>query len=199
VESETPQGPHLPSPGEYQKVHERARRDPLTGLLNTVEFRKGVEQRIAEALRGKAKPALILMDLDEFKRINDTHGHEAGDEVIKTIAATLRHNETDTPDFGGRLGGDEFGFLVDLFSRSGTEQTDEEKLAIIAERIRESFAVFAQTDKVAGLEPSFSMGLAVWTPGMEARDLLELADTEMYKQKSAGRTETGLEQEPAKS
>jgi diguanylate cyclase (GGDEF)-like protein len=197
-------GPHLPSPKEYQEVHERARRDELTGLLNQGAFKSDVASRLQTAERGGAKPGLIYIDLDEFKLINDTHGHGMGDKIIKAVAATLRHNEADVPDFAGRLGGDEFGFLVDLTPRTDNQQAEDERLKAIVERVRGNFAALLETEEFAELKKigvGISIGSTIWHPGMSAQELVDAADQSMYEQKNGGKnpakdgilTVTGLE------
>jgi len=93
------------------ELAERARRDPLTGLLNHRAFHAAVAEEAARARRYRGKLALVLFDLDSFKALNDTEGHQEGDRVLRAVAAalirTLRVN-----DRAGRLGGDEFGALL---------------------------------------------------------------------------------------
>jgi diguanylate cyclase (GGDEF)-like protein len=90
---------------------ERARRDPLTGLLNHRAFHAAVAEETARARRYRGRLALVLFDLDGFKQVNDTEGHQEGDRLLRafasTLARTLRQN-----DRAGRLGGDEFGALL---------------------------------------------------------------------------------------
>jgi diguanylate cyclase (GGDEF)-like protein len=191
VHSEAPYGPHPPSIGDYKEVYEKSRRDQMTGLLNKEAFKSDVAGRLQLAERGRAKPALIYIDLDKFKLINDTHGHGMGDKIINAIAATLRHNEAEVPDFAGRLGGDEFGFLVDLTPRTDNQQAEEERLKAIVERVRENFAALLETAEFAELEKigvGVSVGSAVWRPGVSAQELVDTADQNMYQQKNGGKS-----------
>lgn len=93
------------------ELAERARRDPLTGLLNHKAFHAALAAEAARARRYRGKLALVLFDLDNFKALNDAEGHQEGDRVLRAVAAafsrTLREN-----DRAGRLGGDEFGAIL---------------------------------------------------------------------------------------
>ena len=90
---------------------ERARRDPLTGLLNHGAFHAVVADELARARRYRGRLALVLFDLDGFKEVNDTEGHQEGDRLLRTFASALSRTLR-TNDQPGRLGGDEFGALL---------------------------------------------------------------------------------------
>ena len=90
---------------------ERARRDPLTGLLNHKAFHATVTAEASRARRYRGKLALVLFDLDNFKELNDTEGHQEGDRLLRAVAAALTRTLRET-DPAGRLGGDEFGALL---------------------------------------------------------------------------------------
>ena len=93
------------------ELDERARRDPLTGLLNHRAFHAAVAEETARARRYRGRLALVLFDLDGFKRVNDTEGHQEGDRLLRAFASTLVRTLREN-DRAGRLGGDEFGALL---------------------------------------------------------------------------------------
>ena len=90
---------------------ERARRDPLTGLLNHRAFHAAVAQETARARRYRGRLALVLFDLDGFKQVNDTEGHQEGDRLLRAFGSALARTVRES-DCAGRLGGDEFGALL---------------------------------------------------------------------------------------
>src|SRR5207253_4373248 len=119
-----------------------ARRDPLTGLAN----RRAFEERLHEELARGAPFGLAVLDLDDFKRVNDTHGHEAGDEVLRRVAAVLaRGVRADEGVF--RIGGEEFAVLV---------AGDRDAVVRVAERARAALLV----DRRGQPLPTLSAGVA---------------------------------------
>jgi diguanylate cyclase (GGDEF)-like protein/PAS domain S-box-containing protein len=156
----------------------RASRDDLTGLPNRVEFVDRLERALVAAARSGERVAVLYLDLDGFKAINDTLGHEAGDDVLVAIAhrvrAALRPSDT-----AGRLAGDEFTVLID-------EIDDDEDALEVAARIVGAVAVPVA---VAGqsIMLSVSVGLAFGDGTTSAADLLRDADTAMSEAKSSRR------------
>jgi diguanylate cyclase (GGDEF)-like protein len=156
-------------------THAEARRDALTGVAN----RRALDERLEEALRAAAaveqEVALVLFDLDDFKRFNDEGGHAAGDVVLEQVArAATRVLRAGEELF--RVGGDEFAVVVEGGEDAGTQ---------VAERIRD--ALDAQTR--GGSLPTMSAGVA-WFPG-DARtmnDLLAVADEALYASKRRGKS-----------
>jgi diguanylate cyclase (GGDEF)-like protein len=158
-----------------QELEHQAFHDPLTGLANRLLFM----DRTAYALsRRTGNAALLYIDLDDFKPINDTLGHEAGDELLQAVAQRLR-NSLRTADTAARLGGDEFAvLLVDI---------QEEHAGIVADRIMralsEAYTLAGRTARI-----SASMGLAFADSGtMGADDLVRNADAAMYVSKHGGK------------
>ena len=156
-----------------------ANHDPLTGLANRARFLERLHEALLNADRDNTHCALLLLDLDRFKAINDTLGHHAGDHLLKDVAARLLNcvRETDTVS---RLGGDEF---VVILTRLKSLQAAE----VIAENIiRELGRPF----EVEGhqVNSGASIGIAMYPQdGGEAGDLLQKADLAMYRAKSSGR------------
>ncbi len=156
--------------GELVKL---ATTDPLTGLLTRRAFFDRAQTAIARAQLGQALSA-VMLDLDHFKRINDTHGHEGGDIVLKRVAEELSF----LPTITARLGGEEFVFLLDT--------PFDESLAI-ADAFRRSvqdLAIFAGDRRIP---VTCSMGIAEWEPADTIDTLLRRADIALYEAKRSGR------------
>ncbi|KQV91076.1 hypothetical protein ASD15_03225 [Massilia sp. Root351] len=153
--------------------------DALTGLPARALFLDSLAHAIRRAGRRKERLAVLFLDLDKFKQVNDTLGHAAGDELLRAVAATLRGSVRDF-DSVARLGGDEFVLLLDSPLADATP-------GMIAERIGEHLA---RPVTVAGQQHviTASMGLSLYPDdGGSAEDLLRQADIAMYRAKEAGR------------
>jgi diguanylate cyclase (GGDEF)-like protein len=161
------------------RLAKRANFDPLTGLVNRALLRDRLEHALARARRGPGHTALMYLDLDGFKAVNDRHGHAAGDEVLRLVAgrlrATVRAGET-----VARLGGDEFVVLIE-------PPTDGAAAAAAAERILEALrAPFP----AAGMEirVTASIGVAVFPEdAADGETLLCNSDAAMLRAKKSGR------------
>jgi len=160
--------------GVVSDLDQRARHDSLTGLLNRQEFEERAGLELARQRRHPGELSLIAVDLDNFKALNDTHGHPAGDRVLKHLSRIL-DAETRRIDAVARVGGDEF--LV-LLPSSGEQQTRN-----VAERLLEA----ARSSGTA--EGAFSVSLGVAVAGPDPVTLLKLwaaADEALYAAKRAG-------------
>jgi diguanylate cyclase (GGDEF)-like protein len=167
---------------ERQKAEDRVRtlayHDPLTGLPNrTLLMDRGLLS-LAASKRYKEKTAVMLIDLDKFKEINDRLGHESGDEVLKEVAGRLK-NSLRLIDTVCRLGGDEFAILI-------SEIKDPQAAAVVAgkllEVVRRPVALGGKTAGVSG-----SIGIAIYPDdGEDLPTLLKAADRAMYEAKKAG-------------
>ncbi|MBL8453095.1 MAG: EAL domain-containing protein, partial [Zoogloea sp.] len=156
-----------------------ARHDLLTRLPNRFLLRDRAEQAFAHAVRAETRVALLLLDLDHFKHINDSLGHPAGDALLQTCADRLRSTTRDT-DTVSRQGGDEFLVLL-------TDIRDSDDIAPIVEKIMHTLA---RPCLLAGQEMSLScsVGLAVHPEdGTDFDTLIRNADAAMYNAKEAGR------------
>ena len=156
-----------------------AERDALTGLYNRHRFNEELARMIAEAQRQSSRLALLFFDLDDFKYINDTFGHRAGDamliRVAGEVAGQVRRNE-----LFSRLGGDEFAILVPDIS--------DEMLRVLAERITQSIATVRFQFEGENLRLTTSLGIAVYPDHADnAQDLIARADMAMYMAKEAGK------------
>ena len=156
-----------------------AERDALTGLYNRHRFNEELARMIADAGRHDSRVALLFFDLDDFKYINDTFGHRAGDamliRVAGEVAGQVRRNE-----IFARLGGDEFAVLVPDIS--------DEMLRVLAERITYSIARVRFQFEGQSLRLTSSLGIAVYPEHADnVEDLIARADTAMYQAKEAGK------------
>ncbi|QDQ27092.1 EAL domain-containing protein [Chitinimonas arctica] len=156
-----------------------AERDALTGLYNRHAFQEQLAAMLTEAERNQEGLAVLYFDLDEFKYVNDTFGHGAGDELLKRVAqdisAQVRRNE-----FFARLGGDEFAILV--------PSCDEAEASHLAARIVASVSSIQLNVDNQPLRLSSSLGVALYPLHAEqAEELVAHADTAMYHAKSAGK------------
>ncbi len=161
-----------------------ARNDFLTKLYNRFSFDERLEHAVAHADRFGHKVALLLIDLDDFKYVNDTHGHTVGDELLIAIAERLK-GFVRRVDTLARIGGDEFAIIL-------SECDDLRQVADFASRIR---SMLAQPVHVEGreLRVTGSLGIAVYpAAGTEVKDLLRQADLALYKVKNSGGNNVGF-------
>lgn len=170
-------GEHLRS--ELQKVRLLSLTDEFTGLPNRRAFMRNLQEEIGRVQRYGAPLALALIDLDEFKRINDTHGHNGGDEVLRCYAAEVlsvlrRH------DVVARYGGEEFAVMLPNTLENGA-------FAAINKARQRSQEVHCDIGGKAIPLPSFSAGIAMYREGESPTDLIERADRALYAAKSLGR------------
>ena len=149
--------------------------DELTGLANRRGFEEYLGRTLSSALRYEEGGVLAYLDLDNFKQVNDTHGHQAGDMVLKAVATILKR-DTRTSDFVARLHGDEFAILL---VRAGTKGGFA-RLRLIDHCLNNSTVSFG------GLEIPLkaSMGAVVYGPDSTAEQLLRDADAAMYGAKN---------------
>jgi len=152
--------------------------DSLTELANRRHFLNLAESEVSRSSRYHRELSLFLIDIDHFKRVNDTHGHGAGDEVLRAVAGLFR-KAVRSHDVVGRMGGEEFAVLL--------PETRADQAAILAERLRR--AVFERTVVVRGVEIrcAISVGVAGLRPGESLDDFLIRADSALYDAKNAGR------------
>jgi diguanylate cyclase (GGDEF)-like protein len=153
--------------------------DPLTFLPNRRKIVSSLQHEVLRSNRYRTPLSISMMDVDHFKRINDSHGHAAGDEVLRTLASVLREGTRD-PDTAGRLGGEEFLVLLpNAQLRDAAKQAER-----LCKRIRElSINVNGQN-----LSVTVSVGLAEYRIGEEGwEEFLQRADAAMYQAKHHGR------------
>jgi diguanylate cyclase (GGDEF)-like protein len=154
------------------------RHDKLTGLPDRAQFSKSVQKAILQAKAGEGAVAVIMADLDNFKRFNTDYGHEEGDCILKAAALRLQ-NALSAGQYLARTGGDEFSILTSLRSPGDAAKA--------AERIRDSFLGQLRTDK-GRYELRASIGVAVWPQdGQDQESLLSAADLAMQSCKNQGK------------
>ncbi|PYC44702.1 diguanylate cyclase [Pseudomonas soli] len=164
------------------QLHRLAHHDPLTGLPNRLVFEERLEGALASARRNYSRVALVFIDLNGFKTINDSLGHAAGDQVLKTTATRL-YEALRNSDSVARLGGDEFVTVLEGLS---TERTPEDEARVIAERLLVSLDTpisVGNTRRRVGV----SLGIALFPEHGQTRDqLIHVADLAMYEAKRSG-------------
>lgn len=162
----------------YDRIEELAEIDDLTGAFNRRSIMRKLSHDIARSARLKRACSVALIDLDWFKRINDTYGHPAGDEVLRTFSITAFANLREVDSFG-RYGGEEFMLVL--------PETSQSEAVRILDRLR---LIFAEIDW-SGLSPaltiSLSAGVATWHPSETTEALLARADAALYSAKRSGR------------
>ncbi len=153
--------------------------DRLTGLLNRGTWENLVDAEFERYRRYGNATSLVMFDIDHFKPVNDTHGHLAGDEVIRHTARVIR-NALRHADRAGRYGGEEFGIIL--------PETDAAGAAVICERIRETIAQSTVRTSVADIRYTVSLGISQLGDGPENyMEWLAEADKALYQAKETGR------------
>jgi diguanylate cyclase (GGDEF)-like protein len=152
--------------------------DALTGTQNRRYFDDALREYLAEFGRIGKPVGLMILDLDHFKAVNDTHGHDVGDEVLRSVADCLQ-NFTRYHDVVARLGGEEFAIVV--------PNMDEFQLQKFAERIRQAIAALVIRAGSATMRVTTSVGLAVWDGREDPDAFYRRADRMLYQAKKQGR------------
>jgi two-component system, cell cycle response regulator len=154
-----------------------AQHDSLTKLWNHGAILRFLDQEISRARRAQTSVGVLMIDIDHFKRINDTYGHPAGDAILKEVSHRLALG-TRTYDWVGRYGGEEFVVVV--------ADSNAETVALCAERLRESVASTPMSALGTEVQVTVSVGAALLS-GSEHSDILQLADAALYRAKNNGR------------
>ncbi len=161
-----------------QTLEHAALTDGLTGMQNRRYFDDALKEYLDEFGRIDRPVGLMIVDLDHFKLINDTHGHDVGDEVLRAVANCLK-DITRYHDVVARLGGEEFAVVA--------PNMDSDTMVRFAERIRKAIAGMAVLSGNVRLKVTASVGLAIWDRKETAEDLFRRADQQLYQAKNAGR------------
>jgi len=168
-----------------QKMYDAALRDPLTKVYNKKFLLDHLSQEVSYAKRHQSKLTLIMFDLDHFKRVNDTYGHVAGDQVLiqtsARVSALLRGE-----DVFARYGGEEFCIVL--------RGTSLENAGGLAERIRATIEEHVYCSASVELRATASLGVAEYDGDGDVAALIEWADSALYAAKSAGRNRVLLKQ-----
>lgn len=155
-----------------------ANTDGLTGVLNRRRFMELSRQEVARSHRYGGPLSLIMLDVDHFKAVNDSYGHEVGDEVLVSLSQVCRQVLRQV-DLFGRVGGEEFMALL--------PETGLEGAAMVAERLRTALAAHAVSVSKPEVRVTISLGVAQLSPETHLSDLMRLADDAMYQAKQNGR------------
>jgi diguanylate cyclase (GGDEF)-like protein len=164
-----------------KRLEEQATTDGMTGLLNKRALIVEAERRLATAARFKKPLSVLVTDIDFFKKVNDTYGHDVGDVVIKGMGDILRRIKRDT-DIVGRFGGEEFVIVC--------EHTDEEGAKNLAERVRRELETTTFQTELGPLNVTASVGVAPFpAAGNDWTQLFKATDEALYVAKRGGRNQ----------
>jgi two-component system, cell cycle response regulator len=162
----------------FEEVKSLAVRDGLTGLYNYRYFSEIMRYEVEKCRRYNIPLALIFLDIDDFKAINDANGHPQGDQILKRVAALLRGGIRQA-DLLCRYGGDEFALLL--------TQTSAEQALVLAERLRRLISQTPLSSPRQNYQVTISIGVAELEPGMDWEGLLKAADAAHYRAKEGGK------------
>ena len=162
---------------QEERMRFMAQHDSLTGLPNRYSMQERLGLALALAKRNRKKVAVMLVDLDGFKKVNDTRGHNAGDQVLTVVAQRMRSSVRGS-DTVARIGGDEFVVLAGDLDRA-------EVAAMIAEKISDMVQLPIAIEGGAPWKITCSIGISVFPDAQASAELLEQADRAMYRAKAA--------------
>lgn len=167
----------------YRAATQSALRDPLTDTGNRIAMDQTLQREIEMSRRHLQPLSLLMLDIDHFKHINDTHGHSAGDDVLRAVAASIK-SQLRNVDMVFRFGGEEFLILL--------SNTGREAAAMVGERLR--FAAQARNYSADGntIELTVSLGCSTLLPGESSESLLRRADSALYVAKREGRNRLAM-------
>ena len=167
----------------YRAATQSALRDPLTGAGNRIAMEQTLQREIEMSRRHVQPLSVLMLDIDHFKRVNDSHGHSAGDDVLKAVAASIK-SQLRNVDMVFRYGGEEFLILL--------SNTGREAAAMVGERLR--YAAQAAEYYADGqlIELTVSLGCSTLLPGESAESLLRRADSALYVAKREGRNRLAM-------
>lgn len=161
------------------KLQQLSSTDRLTGLYNRGHWEESLKVAYARHQRHGNATSLVMLDIDHFKRVNDTYGHQAGDQVIEQVASLVREHVRDS-DVAGRYGGEEFAVVL--------SDTDKVGARFFAERLRKAVEALEVRHAGHSIRFTISLGIAdLSTPSVSHADLIAWADQALYASKSAGR------------
>lgn len=163
----------------FSDVQRLATTDGLTGIANRRHFTELAQRHVRTAQRNHRPLSALMLDIDHFKRVNDTHGHATGDEVIKTVARILVNHLRDH-DIVGRLGGEEFAAIMPEMHGDPTEAAD---------RLRAAVQAATSPGRSGPVSVTISLGLAELKPDDTLETLLSRADEALYRAKQQGRNQ----------
>ncbi|WP_248744985.1 diguanylate cyclase [Pseudomonas sp. MWU12-2037] len=161
------------------KLQKLSSTDRLTGLYNRGHWEESLKAAYARNQRYGNATSLVMFDIDHFKRVNDTYGHQAGDKVIEHVADLVREHVRDS-DVAGRYGGEEFGVVL--------SDTDKAGARFFAERLRKAIEALEVVHEGQSIRFTISLGVAdLSQPSISHADLIAWADQALYASKKGGR------------
>ena len=163
---------------ELRQKNYRASHDALTGLWNKYKWEEMADERIMDAKKTNKDIGLLFIDLTNLKKVNDTLGHTAGDNLLADFAelmtSTLRESDI------GRVGGDEFVILCDLSPHRDKTISPQERLASVTSRLREKTKTFFEVrTEFSNLGVTAAIGESLWSSSMSLEELIDQADVDM--------------------
>ena len=168
----------------HAKLNEQVTRDPLTGLFNRLYLEATIGRELAKASRQGSSIGIVMIDIDYFKQVNDTHGHKAGDLILQTLGNLLL-GRIRAGDIACRYGGDEFLIILPEASRAITAER--------AEQWRTDFEALRTVYGKNALQATISLGVAAYPPdGITTEAVIHAADQAMYRAKTLGRNRVVL-------
>ena len=163
----------------HDEIYQLATADPLTGLYNRRHFLQLLERELARCASHGRSLALLIVDLDHFKSVNDRHGHPAGDAVLKDVAAALRR-QAQGEIIVARIGGEEFAVVL--------PEQDLARATCYAQALCDGVASLELDAQAGTRRVTVSVGVACWSPAMASLgELLAAADAQLYRAKQGGR------------
>ena len=165
---------------EIEFLREQTTIDSMTSIHNYKGFCECLNREMNRAKRYKKPLSVIFADIDHFKAVNDTFGHQAGDHALKAVAVSLRKGVRDT-DYLARYGGEEFAIIL--------PEANIESAFLVAERLRENIRSqhIAYKDKTISLTMSFGVACMPSNQSLSSDKLIKMADDALYKAKNQGR------------
>jgi len=173
----------------YEKVRETILFDELTGIYNRRAGLERLREEFARSLRSEKEMSIAMVDIDNFKGVNDTYGHQAGDHVLKSVAAALKC-ELRSTDIVFRYGGEEFMVIM--------PETDEFSAVIPLDRLREKLSGMKVKFGSAEIITSVSIGVStVFNSEQDVEKAVNRADSALYRAKKTGRIDSGIRMLPS--
>jgi diguanylate cyclase (GGDEF)-like protein len=167
-----------------RELLERATTDALTGAFNRLKMEETLEHELSRCNRYNISLSVAMIDIDHFKQVNDTYGHDTGDEVLKAFTEVTRGQLRDV-DILSRWGGEEFMIV--------STDTTLDEMYTLAERVRNTIQA---KPAVSGVGITASFGVGQYTPGETQKAFLKRVDDALYRAKSSGRNRVKLATEP---
>ena len=169
----------------YGEILKHATLDALTGFYNRRQLEERIKQEVSSAVRQKTPLCAIMTDIDHFKQVNDTYGHAVGDEVLRTVAKTIR-TQLREYDIAGRYGGEEFAILLPFTRLEEAKMVAERLRSSVEKRIVDISRINAEAE-TKSINVTISLGVYEFNPRDKDGDLLKKAHKALYTAKETGR------------